>query len=234
MGTLTETELETEIKDATGNRDELTQSKIIISMNLCQQRIARISRWEELNAVATGSLTYTGNKTTDKFFTLPSGIRDIFSFILLDTADEVASKLIRRSMAWWDKNISATQYFDTGMPEVYLWFEKTKVEFWRVIDKVYDYQIRYCKWPTAFSASSPSAVSDMDEKDDMIVSLTVSYIFSKLRMLEDAGRWFTIFSSQLKDASIEEAEKPDMDIGAFMNSIDKSDYWSDPFKQVAS
>jgi hypothetical protein len=78
MGTLTYSEIEAEVKAALGDRTDL-DSRLTAIINITQMRIARMKRWEELEAIFTNSIGNTGVLTTDKEVALSTNFRDMYS-----------------------------------------------------------------------------------------------------------------------------------------------------------
>ena len=221
-----------EVNAATGTRDDLTTARIDRALNLTQERVARSHRWEELQSLQAGTLTFSGTLATDKFLTVPA-VRKVYSFLVIHVTDEKVNKLIRLSQPDWDKKIGVTNFFSTNMPTHYIKFVN-KFEMFPIIDKEYTYEIRADVWATALTTASQN--SDLDRKDDILISGAVSYLFTTLRMLEDAGRWFNIYRNQLISAGVEQDTNPDLVQAGMIqdDGLSASNYWQDPFvKQVS-
>lgn len=227
MGTLTYTQMKTEVLASLGNRTSFDEDRFVNILNLSQMRIARFRRWEELDAVTDSTLVITADATADKKIAMPSNTRDIYSFRLI-IGDGKSRKLVRRTYRWFDRNVPEPEYYARGTPSDYMRFNDT-IELWRVPEDADDYQIRRCAWPTAFDKTA-GQTSDFTEKDDMLIALTTSWAFQSLGRLEDAGRWFTTYANMLQAAMGEDAEVPDQIIAPDFESGPRTgEYWADPF-----
>lgn len=228
MGTLTLTELENEIRASMGGRTDF-DSRLPQALNIAQNRIARIRNWEELESLYTGATAFTSTPADDKFLALPVGIRKIFSVRLIDGLN--SRKLTRVPHKTWDRKIPAAQEYSTGRPSLYTQY-RSIMEFWRVPDAAYVLHCRTIDWPTAFAAASPDATSDLDEKDDMLIALALSWMFMTIKNEAMARKWWGVYSGMLNDAVGEDAEKPDLDylpdVGA-AGAVGAVPYYQDPF-----
>lgn len=299
--------IEEEIRAALGGRAAFSSTRITRALNLAQMRIARKKRWEELDSTSTGFLSFTGDASVDKFVSIPSNTRDIYTFRILtsDITDSLAvnasggatslttvgsgkfgagmdisitlddgtshqtsvvscvgttltiasalpgsgvvasagkaityggdgqsRKLTRRTPRWFDRNIPDISYYDRNTPTDYTRFSE-KLEIWRLPDLAYAYSIRRCAWPTDFvGVVSGTQVSDLHQKDDMLIALSVSWILQSLGRIEDANQWWQTYTEMLKGAASEDLEKPDQLIAPDWERSDiaiASKYWANPF-----
>ena len=230
MGTLTYAEIKTEVLAALGNRSSFDTDRLAVIVNLSQMRIARAKKWEELDATSGGTLTFSGVAIDDKFHTLPSGTRSVYTFRLI-MGDGQSRKLERKSKRFFDSRIPEPQYYATGKPEMYTVFAG-KAEMWRVPDSAYTYDIRRCKWPLAFTGEGDtSQVSELDEKDDMLTALSISWTMQSIGRSEDAARWWRIYTNMLNSAMNEDTENPDELIAPDFElaNLQRGDYWVDPW-----
>ena len=228
MGTLTLDEIKTEMRSSMGGRTDLN-SRLTVVINLAQMRIARKHRWEELEALFTNTTGFTSTPASDKYLTLPSNVRDIYSVRLIDSSN--SRKLIRVPNRSWDRKIPEPEYYSTGRPTLYT-LRRNIMEFWKVPDAAYNLEAFGVTWPTAFTDASPTLKSDLDQKDDMIITLAMSWIFMTLRNKDEATKWWGIYANMMKDAVGEEIEKPDLDFpvgGKIGAGALGSEYYKDPF-----
>ncbi len=228
MGTLTLDEMKTELRSSLGGRTDLN-ARLTTVINLAQMRIARKYRWEELEALFTNTTAFTSTPASDKFLALPLNVRDIYSVRLIDGAN--SQKLTRVPNRSWDKRIPEPEYHSTGRPSLYT-LRRNIMEFWRVPDKAYDLVAFGIIWPTAFTDASPSAVSTLDQKDDMLITLSMSWIRMSLSEIDAAARWWTIYADMINDSVNEEVEKPDLDFPVGLKADDgalSGNYYQDPF-----
>lgn len=241
MGTLTQSELDSELLAAHGNRDDFTEARRLIALNLAQVRIARIYDWNELQSVDTGTIGSAGVKSTDKFELTPTNIRRIYSFRIVDTASKTNSRKLRWvPQRQWDQNVPESEAWDTDTPTIYTIWKRSgafNFEFWRIPDQEYDYEIRSVKWPTDF-VSGGGAVSDLDNKDDMIVALAASWLFLTAREMEQANTWWQVYKNMANDATNQDIEEHEVDIRAPLemrirggSPYEGSDPWRDPFNR---
>lgn len=233
MGQMTQTEMETELKGALGNRQDLN-ARLYHFLNLAQVRICRKHDWREMSTITEGSLPFTGTKTDDRFLALPTNMRSLYSFLLVDPdsmSDSFELQLIQLNV--WNKFISATDAYSRGKTSSYTIWEK-KFEFWRIPDKAYLYEIRHTLWPTEFT-NGGGLVSDLDRKDDMIIALGASWAFLTLREMDEANRWWGIYKNMINDHIGLEVERPALDIKPAFETFKggNSDYWTDPFRSAS-
>ncbi len=233
MGTLTTQELIAEVRSHLGERSDLTDARLVQALNLAQDRIIRGYTWREFDKAESGTFVITASATTDKalaFSDIGGGLdpRTIYSFRVI-TGDGRSRKLVRKSPRGFDEAHPEPEFFARGRPiEYVIWNDR--FEFWRVPEEAWDYQIRYQAWPTALSTSTPTVVSDISHKDDLLLTLAVSWLFNSLSEYEKAGRFFGIFERMWKDAVEAEGEKPDLEISGERGPTNLgSNYWLDPF-----
>lgn len=231
MGTLTLTELKAELDVFMGDRDD-TDSRLVNALNIAQIRIARVRDWTELQATDSGTLSYTGVVATDKIMAVPTGLKDLYSFRIDDPDSRSNSRKLQYCpFRQWDRAIPAPEALSTDVPTLFtLWNEN--FELYKIPDQSgYPYEIRYSKWPTDFADASPSATSDLNKKDDMIITLAASWLYMSFREMEEANRLWSIYRNMANDAADEDVESVDLDIKPhFEKTISiQTDYWKDPF-----
>lgn len=228
MGTLTYTEMTTEVLANLGNRTSFDSDRLLNLMNIMQQRLARKPKWKELKDTVEGTFVITASATTDKFLSVPVNTRDILSFRVI-TDDGDSRKLGRVTARQFDKMVPEPEYYARGTPEIYTEFN-VKLEFWRVPDEAEDYIIRRTTWPTPFTGTG-SQTSDFTHKDDLLIALASSWALHSIGRLEDAARWFTVFKDMFNNAKLENDDDPDeqMVSGSQIISGLDSEYWLNPF-----
>lgn len=231
MGTLTLTQIKTEIRSNFAGRTDLND-RLTIGINLSQQRIARRHKWEELEQSQSSTILDTGVIDTDRFTSLPNNTRDVHSLVIIDTANNSRyQKLKYIDNRLWDRQITAADQLTRGFPSHYTRWQN-QLELYKVQDASYTLRARVTIWPTAFSDSSPNATSSLDEKDDMIIALTTAYFYNSLKKLTEAGRFWAIYLDMLNNAIREDNEKPDADMlprSGVRQSSGPINYPSDPF-----
>lgn len=227
MGTLLRSELVTEISSFFANRSDITSANIITWLNIAQTRMARVHKFQELEGIDTTAITYVGTPSTDKFFTLPTNTRKIYTVRLIDGSN--SRKITVYTPQEFDKKIPYPEKYSTGRPSIAArWAHK--LEWWKIPDKSYSIETRISKWPTAFLSSS-DVVSDFDEKDDALIMLTVSWGYMRLRNMKDANFYWKVYSGMLNDIVGEEVENPDITLqGDTMgDGTLMEEPWRDPF-----
>lgn len=211
MGLLTLDEFKEELRVHLGRR-ESEDDRLTRCLNLAQTRIARVHRWEELEDTETGTFTITASITDDSLIdttSFASSIRDIYSIRVTDGVTR-AKKLRRITPRKFDEQIPDMEIMLRGLPHLYMSFRKhTVIQVYKSPEEAFDWTFRFSNWPTAFTDATPTAVSDLDEKDDMLINLTTSYIFHSLGKQESADKFWGIYASMLKEATGAELEKPD-------------------------
>lgn len=228
MGTLTYTQLTTEVLANLGNRTLFDSARLLNLMNIMQQRLARKPKWKELKSTVESTFVITASATIDKFLTVPANTRDILTFRVI-TTDGDSRKLRRRTTRQFDNLIPEPEYYARGTPEMYTEFDD-KLEFWRVPDEAETYLIRRTTWPTPFTGLG-TQTSDFTHKDDLLIALASSWALHSIGRLEDAARWFTVFKDMFMNAKLENDDEPDEEMvsGSQVVSGVDSSYWLDPF-----
>ena len=236
MGDLTYAQLSTELNAALGNNRLDLAARIPVALNIAQTRIARNFNWTELQDLQNGTLPFLSDPTQDKFMPVPTNLRSVYSFRLVDlTNGQAPRKLEYVQQNVWDEKIPNAEYYTTGYPSHYtIW--QDRFELWKIPDIAYAYEIRFTTWPTPFTGIDSLQTSDLRKKDDAIIALAASWMFQGLREMEEAGRWWTVYKDIINDATGLDTEKPAMDIlpafeqgfGTGRGSLGPN-YWQDPF-----
>ncbi len=232
MGTLTLDELRAEVTSNLGERDDVTDARLNRALELAQTRIVRRHDWEELMLTETKTLTYSGTIATDRFLAFSdltqSEPKELFSIRFLDGSR--SRKLIKVTPRTIDKYIPNPEGDSTGIPSVYIiWADK--FEWWRVPDQAYTAEFRMSTWPTTFIGASDGVTSDLNRKDELIITLTTSYLYHQLGEYERAKNAYGIFIGLLNEAINEDQVAPDTDIkpNFEMDVIGRSNLVDDPF-----
>lgn len=232
-GTLTFSDIKDEVVRALGNRTDFDSARLLRIINLAQMRIARVARWEELEHLFERSTDITSSAEADRFIPIPTLVRDVYSLMLIDGA--YSRKLRRLSVNSIDRKVPMPDYYARRRPRSYiLWRENFEV--FPVPDAVYLLRARAIVWPTKFSGAD-GQVSDLDQKDDMIVALSISWAFQTLKMFDESSKWWTVYKSLLSDALVEESENPDLLLlpsEAMQQSGTPGDYIRDPFVRTVN
>lgn len=230
MGTLTLTNLKSEIRSHLGGRTDLND-RLVTALNIAQIQLARVHDFEELQDVGTISFPFTGVTATDMFIQYSvlgdSDPREFYSISLVDGTN--SRKLVRKTVRQFDQLIPDPTRFALARPQIYVTW-KTRLELWPIPDQAYTGVIRWSKWPAVFTEGAPNAVSEFRQKDDILLYMAVSYLYHSLGEYERAKMFFG-FAKNHYDTSIkEDRERPDTDISPVSSfPVYNASYWSNPF-----
>jgi len=177
----------------------------------------------EMKETVSGS-TVADTGTID----LQTRTRDIYSFRLLDGT--LSRKLIYIPLRKWDQQVPLTSSLTTARPTHYT-FYKNVLEMYRIPDAAYSYKIRRAKYVTAFDADS-DVVSELEEKDDILIALAMAWAFHGLGEKEKANSWFAIATNLMGKAVKEDKKFSDFEspIGSGQQRV--RDYWLNPFTGI--
>jgi len=236
MGTLTLTQMQSEVQASHSSRTDFDEVRRLVALNISQTRIARLFDWNELQALDTGTIGDASDPAIDKYEAIPTNIRKIYSFKISDPTSRINSrKLGFVQQRLWDMELPETEAWDTYIPTKYTIWNK-QFEFFKIPDKSYTYEIRSSKWPTDLNIATPSQTSDLDHKDDMIIALAVSWGFLTFREMEEANRWFAVFKNMFSSATNQDMTEYETDIKPgiehFFNAEISGSPWADPFKRT--
>ena len=228
MGTLTLTELKDEVKRGLGNRSDM-DDRLTRFLNLAQERVSRLQDFEEMQTATNSAFVITANPATDKMLSLPN-LRELYSFRIL--ADEESVKLKQVSTRLWDKIIPEPEYFARDIPTHYtIW--SNQAEIWPVPREAFAYAIRWTRWPTAFSDSTPTATSEYRSKDELLIALALGTAFDSLGKVQDADRKYKLAGTLFLECLRMDSTRPDLEMApakeVFPPNVLSPDYWRDPF-----
>jgi len=225
VGTLTLTQLKAEVKAGLANRNEL-DARLTSSINLSQERIARIADFEELRTSTDFTFLSTGN-ASDKYYTLPA-LREIYSIRITQVDNE--GKLVYRTPRLWDQIHPVPESDGRGVPEEYTRWG-TKIEIYPLPDANYSATVRWTKWPAPLSDAIADGVSDLDHKDEALIEMTLGYLFYSLGREDEGKRHEARAGALIAESLAEKTEKPDADISVqnTRSVMPSSNYWIDPF-----
>lgn len=226
MGVLTLAELKTEVRAALGGRRDL-DARLTVIINLAQMRLARIHDFDEMEIISTSTIQNTGS-TNDKYLILPNK-REVYSVVILNGAK--SRKLTQRTAQYWDRHIPMPEYFSRNIPSDYMIWGST-VEIWPLPDATYTIRIRWTKWPTALSADTD--VSEFENKDDVLIMLSVSYALRSLGKGDEADAAEGNAIRMLGEGTRMDDSHPDINItpgesDSQVLSGSVHDYWANPF-----
>jgi hypothetical protein len=208
MGTLTLRELEDEVRIGLGGRTD-QDGRLARSLNIAQQRLARKHDFDEMEEISLGLSQNTGDPC-DRYLQLPN-VREVYSLVLLDDAN--SRKLVQVSARRFDQLIPKAEYWVRGRPSHYIIWNNT-VEIWKLPDSTVGYplRMRWTKWPA--DLNSPTQKSEFKNKDDLLVELTLVYIFNSIGKETEAAKHTAIAGQLYLEALTADSTKPDLDYQA--------------------
>lgn len=234
MGTLTFQQLMTEVKRHMGNRTDLgaptdVSSTLGIYVNLAQVRVARSvhTGFEELQSAGTLTFAYTGVAATDKIVAAPTGLRNFISFRVID--DSSSQKLTYYPPKEFDKKIPYPEWYTTGRPSIYTRYQE-KLELFRIPDQEYSAPYRANLWPTPLSTLGTA--SDLDNKDDILITLAASMLHTALGQEDRGAKLWGIYRNMAEQAYGDDLIQPDAEIvNKDVNEgfLSTGEAWLDPF-----
>jgi hypothetical protein len=225
MGLLTFSEMQSQVRSMLGGRSD-QDALIMRGLQFAQHKIARKFEPEELLTVDTTTVTNTGtgNELTDATITMPSTLRKLHSLSIVDTSK--VTKLIRVGADKWEELIGDVTVQGTGQPSHYVLYNKTVI-LHRVPDQTYTIRRFYSNWPTEIvlntagtSPSTTTATSDLDHKDEIIVTYATVWCYLALGNREKANYFFSVFQEMVGDAESFDILEPDLRISS--SSQDRS------------
>ena len=224
MGTLTLGDVRSQVKLALGNREDLDEH-INSLINTCQMRLARFFDFEEMISLDDLTVAYTGVKLTDASISLPTYTRDVHSISIID-GDEyyIVQPIDRRT--WKDRYFNSIVSGTSSRPTQYSIFS-TSVEIYPAPDKAYTAKLRRSKWPA--DLSTDESKSELNQKDDLLIALTICWTLYHLNNTERANAYWAVFKSMVKEAIDSKTSKPDLYQKLDTMSPIQSNYWKDPF-----
>ena len=224
MGTLTLGDIRSQTKLALGNREDLDEH-INSLINTCQMRLARFFDFEEMISLDDLTIAYTGVKLTDASISLPTYTRDVHSISVIDGDDYYIVEPIDRR-TWKDRFFNAIVSGTTSRPTQYCVFSN-KIEVFPAPDKAYSSKLRRSKWPA--DLSTDESKSELNQKDDLLIALTICWALYHLNNTERANAYWAVFRSMVKEAIDSQTSKPDLYQKIDLMNPIQSNYWKDPF-----
>ena len=226
---LTKAQLRTVIQKGIADRSDFSVSEIDSYLNIAQERIARQRNWRELQNTTDLTLSFTGVKATDKIVDISSltNLRDIKDVVIEDSS--LSRKLTKKTPEEFDKFIALPEYFAADHPLVYTCWGDKELIIYPVTNAAYTARIRWYNWPASFSTDA--STSELLRKDDMLIFLTLSFIFALLREEEQANRYFSYYKNELENALEENDRMPDLRISPNFTGPGRPqlEYWRQPF-----
>jgi hypothetical protein len=237
MSTLTLTQIKTEIKAHLGNRDDL-DSRLESVIDLSQLRVARLRDFDELRVRDSVTCVVTSDAEADKIISFPTltnaRIRKVYSMRLLDSTNaQMARRLKKVLTSHWDTVIPEPEYYSRRTPTHYTTWENNQFELWPVPDEAYTIAIRCSRWPKAASVTGDGANLDLQNMDDLIINLSVSYLHHSLNRNDKAREFYGIYRGLAKEALDVEDDDFDLVMSAISNdNLGSTRGYDDPFVRM--
>lgn len=204
MGDLTFVELKDEVRSALGGRTDL-DSRLGRSINLAQQRLARMHDFYEMQIISTHQIM-NNNLDNDRFLQLPT-LREVYSLVLLHGAE--SRKLVNRTTQWLDRIISMPEYWARQIPTDYVVWG-TYIEMYALPLDTYTLRMRWTQWPLALSADTD--LSQFLHKDELLIELALVYLYNSLGKESDASKHETRVKTLMSEALEMDRTHPDLNI----------------------
>jgi hypothetical protein len=227
---LTAAQVKSEIRASLGNRTDL-DDRLNSIINMSQTRIARLHDFDELRVLTSINTAVTADPAADKIISLTSlaRYRKIYS-IRAYSDSQLSRKLTKVLAKRWDEQIPEPEYYARGVPTHYTLWGKDQLELWKVPDAVYPLHFRYSRWPTLVTDATQDDELDLEDLDDAIIHLSLSYCWLSLGNLEKSNSFFSIYRSLVKDAIDVETEDYDLtQMSHDVSRISASRGYDDPF-----
>lgn len=237
MTTLTLDEIKGEIKAHLGNRSD-ADSRLNSVLNLSQTRLARLHDFDELRQLITIPTVITADPSVDKIVNIAAlgRYRKIYS-VRLYANNNLSRKLTKRLPSYFDTVIPEPEYYSRGTPKDYVIFNRFQMELYRVPDIVYQMHFRYSTWPIQITNNTQgTALLTLQDVDDVIIHLAVSYLNLSFGNMEKANQYYQIYAALAKEAFDQDVEDFDMHLAAHRQGEDRtgSRGYDDPFVRSMS
>ena len=171
------------------------------------------------------TVAYTGVNLTDASISLLTYTRDVHSISIIDGTDYYEVDPIDRR-TWKQDFFNHIVSTSTSRPTQYCVFSNT-IEIYPAPDQQYAAKVRRSKWPV--DLTTDESKSELDQKDDLLIALTICWTLYHLNNTERANAYWAVFRSMVKEAIDSQTSKPDLYQKLEGLSPIRSQYWKDPF-----
>jgi hypothetical protein len=207
MSVLTIAQIKAEMRTHLGGRTD-ADDRFDSVLNMSQVRLARLHDFDELRAIQTINTVVTADPAADKIIDVSTlgRYRKIYS-VRLYADNQLSRKLNKRLTKQWDEVIPEPEYYARGTPTDYTFWGPERMELWKVPDLAYTMYFRYSRWPEVLTeATVQTGHLDLDNIDDLIIHLAVSYIYLGFGNIEKSNQYFAIYGALAKEAIGEDDE----------------------------
>lgn len=239
MGTMTLSEMQTEVRANFAGRADLSDAaglaRITLALNRAQTILARLAaKFEELEVSEDKILTFTGVPATDRTLAFSSlanaNPHKIWSVRVLD--GQSTWRLVYVPNRKFDFVVPFPQADTVNKPRFYSVWQRT-FEWFPVIDQAYTMRLRLSKWPLILTTAGQ--LSDFNEKDELLMAKATELLFRSLKMHDDADRWKSTFNDLSDEALVNDNTVPDALITPMpsLDTVPNNNWWADPFVRSA-
>ena len=241
MGVLTLTELQDEVRSGLAERLDISTVRLSRGLNLAQSRIARSYDFSEMADTRFAQMNFTGTPGIDKFMVPPADVKTIHSFVCLDTSSGVSSlgqsqKVVEKPWRWFDRRYPAPEWIPPGWPRIYARWGRIIVMVPAPIMQ-FTAQLRFTRYPLPFDDAAPSQVSDLENKDDILICYALGYFFKTLGRPDRAAYFEGLAKEQLDEAIEKDDTRPDIEVSRDLDEagtgLTQGPWWADPFVRSA-
>jgi len=259
MGDLTRAELREEVVGNLGNDtsfsldDTSTSEYKSLNRALDRGQVAIVrahpGTWRELRRSDSASISVVGTPATDAYYTPGITLLHKFhSLIRQETSDEVGVRLIGMLRDAWESLIGQSETLSTGRVTAYVTDRDSggalRLIWFRVPDTAFTLYRRYSVYPTPLSDGATVAikdanVSDLENKDDILIAYATAYCFRRLQMYEEEQFWFQSYQTLLAQEIANDQNQPDEQVVGMGHSVGSGsgaqvNYWQDPFNRSSN
>lgn len=228
MGTVPYSALSAEIRAGLGNRTDLSDARIVTGLNIAQARISRFWDFQELKLTATAQNQFSANPASDKYMRVPANLKTIHTLVMLDGA--TSRKLTEKPWRMFDQLFPMPEWDPRFKPSLYSRWGYLLL-LYPVPDAQYTFSLKFTARPTPFAGeSAPNQLSDYEEKDDVLINLTLEYFWRSFGRYDKAEFFLKQAMNDLEGAIKRDDDRPDMSVSwDNLGTIVEGDYWNNPF-----
>lgn len=222
-----------EVQVALLNRSDISSARCVTALNFAQTEISRLHDFRELKQFYSVATFFTASVFNDKFIPLAPLTKHIHTAILRNGA--ASRKLVQKPWRMFDAMWPSPESYGRAIPA---WYSRwnNQVILYPVPNQVYPIFMRITTYPRPFDLSVPEAVSDFDQKDDILIKLASAYLWGGLGRVDKKseiereifGPNLGKIGGMLGTAVKEDSDMPDLDISADFDA-GSGQYWADPF-----
>lgn len=182
-----------EIQKNITNRSDVDATRILLLLNLMQLRLCKSFDFHELQTVDVGSDTVdpriqsgTSEYSLATILAVSAGtMRAIHEIRRVDTDYKLIKELLVRRQ---DESIPQADFFAVDVSTHYI-RTGDNILVIKTPDAAEGLMIRWSKYPTDILVGTSS---ELENKDDLLIAMTTSWIFMSLRMTDEGERWLSI------------------------------------------